>query len=160
MSKVNKGKIAKKKVGKQKKNYVLLKPQNSGSENDSDEAPEEVSIKKTDDSNIKKKTIKNGNINKSESNNKNNSPAKGNDGNKSQILYNKKGLPYKKKLAKVRDNQEHKSRKPNREIEKIFSNGKFIEVIKYDGFPVMKEDFERLVALRKSLISKGEKIEY
>jgi zinc finger CCHC domain-containing protein 9 len=38
---------------------------------------------------------------------------------------------------------------------RMFINGKQIEVMKFDGFPLKKEDAERLEELRKSLLEKG-----
>ncbi|KAL1498206.1 hypothetical protein ABEB36_009042 [Hypothenemus hampei] len=59
----------------------------------------------------------------------------------------------KRKPAKTRDNKEHQSRKQKPET--MFINGKTVEIDYVDGFPVKKEDAERLKQLRKDMISKG-----
>ncbi|XP_069699601.1 transcriptional regulator ATRX homolog [Periplaneta americana] len=49
----------------------------------------------------------------------------------------------------------HKRRKPEPPAVKMFINGKEIEIIQFDGFPVKKEDAERLEELRKKLLDQG-----
>ncbi|KAH1016386.1 hypothetical protein HUJ04_007613 [Dendroctonus ponderosae] len=58
-----------------------------------------------------------------------------------------------KKPAKPRDKKIHPSRKQKSET--LFLNGRTIEVDYVDGFPVKKEDAQRLETLRKEMISKG-----
>lgn len=63
----------------------------------------------------------------------------------------------KRKPAKIRDDSgEHKRRKPEAAGPlKITINGVDLEIVKYDGFPVKKEDAERLKELRRAMIMKG-----
>lgn len=58
-----------------------------------------------------------------------------------------------KKPAKPRDKKAHASRKQKSET--LILNGRTIEVDYVDGFPVKKEDAQRLTTLRKEMISKG-----
>lgn len=62
---------------------------------------------------------------------------------------------YQKKTAKIRDNNEHKRRKPELQVMRVTINGMDVEIVKYDGFPVKKEDAERLAKLRKEMVLKG-----
>lgn len=57
------------------------------------------------------------------------------------------------KKAKLRDNNEHLRRK--NKPERMIINGKTVDVDYIDGFPIKKEDAERLKKLRKEMISKG-----
>ncbi|XP_065163438.1 RNA-binding protein 25-like [Atheta coriaria] len=59
------------------------------------------------------------------------------------------------KVKKFDSNKEHKRRKPVEEVQKLNINGKEIDVVLYDGFPIKREDADRLHALRKQMISKG-----
>ncbi|GJQ73304.1 hypothetical protein Trydic_g13675 [Trypoxylus dichotomus] len=61
----------------------------------------------------------------------------------------------KRKLPKVRDNEEHKRRKPDEKVQTMYINGVDVEIDYYDGFPIKREDAERLRQLRKDMISKG-----
>ncbi|XP_076163581.1 uncharacterized protein LOC143144738 isoform X2 [Ptiloglossa arizonensis] len=61
----------------------------------------------------------------------------------------------KKKLPKIRDDKEHKRRKTDSGSTKIVINGIDIEIVKYDGFPVKKEDAERLCNLKQKMIMNG-----
>ncbi|XP_044005698.1 uncharacterized protein LOC122850627 [Aphidius gifuensis] len=63
--------------------------------------------------------------------------------------------PPKKKLSKPRDDLEHKRRKPCPPSEKVTINGFEVEIVHYDGFPVKKEDADRLKELRSQMILKG-----
>lgn len=61
----------------------------------------------------------------------------------------------KKKPPKIRDDKEHKRRKPDLGSSKIIINGIEIEIVKFDGFPVKKEDADRLNNLKQKMIMKG-----
>ncbi|XP_050299013.1 DNA ligase 1-like [Anthonomus grandis grandis] len=61
--------------------------------------------------------------------------------------------PQNQKKAKPRDDKEHQSKKDK--PEKMIINGKEIEIGYVEGFPVKKEDADRLKRLRKEMISKG-----
>lgn len=61
----------------------------------------------------------------------------------------------KRKAPKIRDDKEHKRRKPDCGPIKMMLNGIEIEIVKYDGFPVKKEDAERLKDLRKKMVMQG-----
>ncbi|XP_076655255.1 uncharacterized protein LOC143360367 isoform X2 [Halictus rubicundus] len=60
-----------------------------------------------------------------------------------------------KKPRKVRDDKEHKRRKPEVDSTKLTINGMEIEVVKFDGFPIKKEDADRLCELKQKMIMKG-----
>lgn len=60
-----------------------------------------------------------------------------------------------KKPRKVRDDKEHKRRKPEVDSRKLTINGMEIEVVKFDGFPIKKEDADRLRELKQKMIMKG-----
>lgn len=55
---------------------------------------------------------------------------------------------------KIRD-KPYKCRKLKMPAVQMFINGKEIEVMKFDGFPVKKEDAERLEKLRENLLQEG-----
>lgn len=61
----------------------------------------------------------------------------------------------KKKLPKIRDDKEHKRRKPDLGSSKIIINGVEIEIVKFNGFPIKKEDADRLNDLKQKMIMKG-----
>lgn len=61
----------------------------------------------------------------------------------------------KKKPPKIRDDKEHKRRKPDLGSSKITINGIEIEIVKFNGFPVKKEDADRLNDLKEKMIMKG-----
>ncbi|GAB1865275.1 Zinc finger CCHC domain-containing protein 9 [Camponotus japonicus] len=56
---------------------------------------------------------------------------------------------------KLKERGEYKRRKPNVGVTKMIINGVEIEIVMYDGFPVKKEDAERLTELKQKLILKG-----
>ncbi|XP_025992547.1 zinc finger CCHC domain-containing protein 9 [Solenopsis invicta] len=56
---------------------------------------------------------------------------------------------------KMKKKGEYKRRKPNTGVTKIVINGVEIEMVMYDGFPVKKEDAERLAELKQKMIMKG-----
>uniref|UniRef100_A0A6P7FNP2 DNA ligase 1-like n=1 Tax=Diabrotica virgifera virgifera TaxID=50390 RepID=A0A6P7FNP2_DIAVI len=86
-------------------------------------------------------------------NNKFNSPEKQKDFKKFEKpnQFNKK---FDKKFPKVKDGKEHQRKKPLLPT-KMFINGKEVDVDYVDGFPVKKEDADRLKKLRREMISKG-----
>lgn len=49
----------------------------------------------------------------------------------------------------------YKRKKPDTGVQTIIVNGVEIEIVKYDGFPVKKEDAERLGKLKQQLLMKG-----
>ncbi|CAD6216296.1 GSCOCG00004447001-RA-CDS [Cotesia congregata] len=61
----------------------------------------------------------------------------------------------KQRPAKIRDNLEHKRRKPEPGAQKVIINGMEVEIVLHDGFPVRKDDAERLKELRKKLVMNG-----
>ncbi|XP_029163881.1 zinc finger CCHC domain-containing protein 9-like [Nylanderia fulva] len=56
---------------------------------------------------------------------------------------------------KIKEKGEYKRRKSNPGVTKIIINGVETEIAMYDGFPVKKEDAQRLRELRQKLIMKG-----
>lgn len=52
-------------------------------------------------------------------------------------------------------NSEYKRKKPDTGVQTIIINGVETEIVKYDGFPVKKEDAERLAKLKQELLLKG-----
>lgn len=59
---------------------------------------------------------------------------------------------------KMKKKGEYKRRKPNAGVTKMIINGVEIEIVTYDGFPVKKEDAERLAELKQKMIMKGKYI--
>lgn len=55
---------------------------------------------------------------------------------------------------KIQD-KSHKQRKLKMHAVRMFINGKEVEVMKFDGFPLKKEDAERLEKLRQNLLEEG-----
>ncbi|XP_024882063.1 uncharacterized protein LOC112461153 [Temnothorax curvispinosus] len=56
---------------------------------------------------------------------------------------------------KMKRKGEYKRRKPDAGVTKVIINGVEIEIAMYDGFPVKKEDAERLAELKQKMIMKG-----
>lgn len=56
---------------------------------------------------------------------------------------------------RIKKKGEYKRRKPDAGVTKIVINGVETEIVMYDGFPVKKEDAERLVELKQKMIMKG-----
>lgn len=56
---------------------------------------------------------------------------------------------------KMKKKGEYKRRKPDVGVTKIIINGVETEIVMYDGFPVKKEDAERLAELKQKMIMKG-----
>lgn len=61
----------------------------------------------------------------------------------------------KQKPPKIRDDKEHARRKPDIGYTKLVINGVEVEIVKFDGFPVKKEDADRLHELKQKMIMKG-----
>lgn len=59
------------------------------------------------------------------------------------------------KIAKPKLNKEHKRRKPVDGVNKVMINGDEIELKHFDGYPIKREDYDRLVKLKMEMISKG-----
>uniref|UniRef100_A0A6V7IYW2 CCHC-type domain-containing protein n=1 Tax=Bracon brevicornis TaxID=1563983 RepID=A0A6V7IYW2_9HYME len=72
-----------------------------------------------------------------------------------QNRFQNQNVVNKRKPPKIRDDKEHKRRKPNPGIQKVIINGMEVEIVLYDGFPVKKDDADRLIELRKQMIMKG-----
>jgi len=62
----------------------------------------------------------------------------------------------KTKEEKFKEKGEYKRRKPDTGITKIIINGIETEIVKYDGFPIKKEDANRLIELKQKMIMKGD----
>lgn len=62
----------------------------------------------------------------------------------------------KKQKKKLKKNEQPNRRKPiNDQSFQLIINGKEVELVRYDGFPIMKKDAERLNELKKNMIKKG-----
>ena len=61
----------------------------------------------------------------------------------------------KRKPPKIRDDKEHKRRKADLGPSKIIINGVELDIVKFDGFPVRKEDADRLSDLKQKMVMKG-----
>ncbi|KAK0179601.1 hypothetical protein PV327_005339 [Microctonus hyperodae] len=96
----------------------------------------------------------NRNSNQSEDKNHPNNPRM-NNFNKFDNKFNNKTNGKKRKPPKIRDDKEHKRRKPNPGISKVIINGMEVEIVMYDGFPIKKDDAERLKDLRQQMVMKG-----
>lgn len=57
--------------------------------------------------------------------------------------------------SKIRSDKEYKRRKEDFGPKEIMLNGVRVEIAKFDGFPVTKEDAERLKDLKQKMIMKG-----
>ncbi|XP_044596801.1 GATOR complex protein WDR24-like [Cotesia glomerata] len=92
---------------------------------------------------------------KNNNNNNNNSKPENNNypNNYNDKRFNQKVI--KQRPAKIRDNLEHKRRKPEPAAQKVIINGMEVEIVLHDGFPVRKDDAERLKELRKKLVMNG-----
>lgn len=62
---------------------------------------------------------------------------------------------FNKKERKIKTKTEYKRRKPDVGVTKMTINGVETEIVKFDGFPVKKEDGIRLAELKQKLIMKG-----
>ncbi|KAI5638449.1 hypothetical protein NE865_08914 [Phthorimaea operculella] len=108
----------------------------------------------------------NNNFGKQKNNKKNkwNSNTKGNENNtftQESNTFNKKDInklnkQKAKKKKKLLDGQQPIRRKEiNDKSFQLIVGGKDVELIRYDGFPIMKKDAERLTELKNSMIKKG-----
>lgn len=61
----------------------------------------------------------------------------------------------KEKEQGVKTKTEYKRRKPDVKVTKMMINGVETEIVKFDGFPVKKEDATRLTELKQKLIMNG-----
>jgi zinc finger CCHC domain-containing protein 9 len=76
--------------------------------------------------------------------------------NRKDVFQQNKNENFKKKSdGRKSKNKSYKQSKSNARAVQMYINGKEIEVIKFDGFPVKKEDAERLEELRKNLRKQG-----
>lgn len=82
-------------------------------------------------------------------------PTKGKKHNKQFSKAQIEETPNKTSFRKSKFKEEHKRRKPNSQVNKIMINGNEVEISYYDGFPIKKEDAERLKELKKEMINKG-----
>ncbi|KPI99859.1 Zinc finger CCHC domain-containing protein 9 [Papilio xuthus] len=148
---------------KKKKNKVPVKDFSNEDKKHTDDSVEKVEVNNTvqlqngDSSNKKKKKKKSqqsqnkdiiADENQEHQNNKNDA-VQGSEGNKNK---NNNTNPMKKK---------NRNEKPTRRKDindrsfQLIVNGKEIELIRFDGFPIMKKDAERLTELKNSMIKKG-----
>ncbi|GBP56331.1 Zinc finger CCHC domain-containing protein 9 [Eumeta japonica] len=68
---------------------------------------------------------------------------------------NKEQILKKKKTRKLVDGEPTRRKPVNDRCFELIINGKKVELLRYDGFPVMKKDAERLEELKISMIKKG-----
>lgn len=61
----------------------------------------------------------------------------------------------KVKEKRIKQDGEYRRKKPNTSIQTITINGMEIKIVKYNGFPIKKEDAERLTKLKQDLLLKG-----
>ncbi|XP_015126792.1 neurofilament heavy polypeptide [Diachasma alloeum] len=93
--------------------------------------------------------------NKFQSRNESQTPGTRNGSTRLQSKFDNQRVVKRGKTAKIRDDKEHKRRKPTPGTTKVIINGMEIEIVMYDGFPVKKEDAERLQELRKQMVMRG-----
>lgn len=67
---------------------------------------------------------------------------------------NSKQQPKKKKEKKIVNGQPVRRKEIDNSFQLII-NGKEVELVRFDGFPIMKKDAERLADLRNNMIKKG-----
>lgn len=88
--------------------------------------------------------------------NKSNKSNPNGDIDKSQINKdNKIKALKKKKEKKLVDGQPVRRKEINDRSFQLIINGKDVELVRYDGFPIMRKDADRLEDLKKSMIKKG-----
>lgn len=75
--------------------------------------------------------------------------------NQNDPTSNKGNLDNFPKLPLGKKKKEHNRRKPLPEPYQMDLNGEMVDVVTYDGFPIMLEDAKRLEELKKSLFAKG-----
>lgn len=120
------------------------------------------------------------NINHSESNNEESSTLQSNKSSNFPVLSKRQKRNLKRKLEKSNNdrskrfkkdisnensqnevkerrikNKEYKRKKPDTDVQTIIINGVETKIVRYDGFPVKKEDAERLAKLKQELLMKG-----
>lgn len=174
-----------KKRKKDKRNTLEIKENNtdavinmneSQNENDIPSKRQKRNMKKRNLNESVSKTTENDNNDNIEPKNTNNDKNGNKEINKPQKSFNKnfpvksqnfKDIPNKfgmkkidnqkrkRKPPKIRDDKEHKRRKPDVAPSKITINGVELEIVKFDGFPVKKEDADRLSDLKQKMIMKG-----
>lgn len=84
------------------------------------------------------------------------SNANGDTIDKSQInKENKIKALKKKKEKKVIDGQPVRRKQINERSFQLIINGKDVELVRFDGFPIMRKDADRLEDLKKNMIKKG-----
>lgn len=62
---------------------------------------------------------------------------------------------FQKFKSRQQNDKDHKRRKPFNATHTMYINGNEIELAYFDGFPIKKDDFDRLSQLKKDMISKG-----
>jgi zinc finger CCHC domain-containing protein 9 len=76
--------------------------------------------------------------------------------NRKDVFQQNKNENFRKKYDERKNkDRSYKWTKSNTHAVQMYINGKEIEVIKFDGFPLKKEDAERLEELRQNLIKQG-----
>ncbi|XP_046413792.1 golgin IMH1-like [Neodiprion fabricii] len=75
--------------------------------------------------------------------------------NSKRVNNNAQSLKAQKRKNGNNEKGEYKRRKPDEGVVNMMINGNEVQVVKYDGFPVKKEDADRLEQLKKNMIIKG-----
>ncbi|XP_013148247.1 PREDICTED: zinc finger CCHC domain-containing protein 9-like [Papilio polytes] len=152
----NQTNISVKQKKKDKKNKVTV--QNNEDKNHVDNSVEKVELNNTEqlpNGNLSKKTKKK-KSQQSQNNNKNDETKEGQSTKTDAVqetVSNKNNSQVKKKKN---SNQKPTRRKDvNDRSFQLIVNGKEIELIRFDGFPIMKKDAERLTELKNNMIKKG-----
>ncbi|XP_026495751.2 zinc finger CCHC domain-containing protein 9-like [Vanessa tameamea] len=97
--------------------------------------------------------IQDKNPNAKNNNPKNNKSASSNTNSQNENSYNSEGS---RKLKNKTKNGKPQRRKPiDDKSFQLIINGKEVELVRFDGFPIMKKDAERLEELKKNMIKKG-----
>ncbi|XP_046969540.1 zinc finger CCHC domain-containing protein 9-like [Vanessa cardui] len=84
---------------------------------------------------------------------KNNKSASSNTNNQNENSYNSEGS--KKVKNKIKNGKAQRRKPIDDKSFQLIINGKEVELVRYDGFPIMKKDAERLDELKKNMIKKG-----
>lgn len=138
---------------KKKKSQVTTEPQN---ENNSEEVTEVIA---QNSKNNKKKKSKQ-NVKPSESTEVSNSqianPSSGNNkNNNNSNLNNNEAKAKNKKNKKLINGKPVRRKEINDNSFQLVVHGREVELVRFDGFPVMKKDAERLQELKTNMIKKG-----